>query len=240
MRIVSLTHRRIFPNGTRPSRGVLAFAACLVAGLLGLACQPSIGDRCNLSTDCSARGDRLCDKSQGDDGRGYCTVFNCNGNGCPDEAACVVFGSSVPGCGFVDRGISRSARSFCMKTCAADQDCRSDEGYVCRGIVRPGVATSSSTIEGVILDDDQTKRVCVYVGLVKNAAGALEPVALPPLATQPDAAVCQSQGPAVDASAFQPTDASSKDATTKDAATDGSPNDGGVVDSGPTDASGGG
>src|SRR3954468_14654466 len=77
------------------------------------ACTPSIGDKCVLSTDCSSRGDRQCDTSQPD---GYCTIFNCNGDGCPDKAACVLFNSAIPGCGFDDRaggGGSRIARALC-------------------------------------------------------------------------------------------------------------------------------
>jgi len=209
---------------------LFAVTATTLAGLIGLACQPSIGDRCSLSTDCSQRGDRLCDRSQLGLGGGYCTVFNCTGNGCPDEAACVVSGAAVPGCGYSDRGISRSARSFCLKTCTADSDCRTLEGYRCKGLVRPGLGTSDTTIEGVILDDDQTKRVCVFIGGIDGGV-------LPPLVSQPDAAVCQAQGPAVDAAAFQPptVDASPSDAS-GDSAADTGPLDGSAQDGGSQDA----
>ncbi len=223
----------------------LAFAATLLAGLVGLACQPSIGDRCNLSTDCSQRGDRLCDRSQGaayrtrldvDGGQevlvglppsgGYCTIFNCVGNGCPDEAACVVAGGAVPGCGYTDRGVSRSARSFCLRTCEADSDCRADEGYKCKGIVRPGKPLGGADIEGIILDDDQSRRVCIYVG---NEV-------LAPITSRPDAQVCQAAGPDIDAAAFAPdasgdasSDASS-DAGSRDAAQDAGSTDAGSRD----------
>lgn len=89
----------------------------LVAGAaLFVGCKPEIGDSCKLSTDCSIQGDRLCDTSQPD---GYCTVFNCDPNSCPDEAVCVEF----------HHGSDRFARRFCVKHCGKASDCRS--GYVC-------------------------------------------------------------------------------------------------------------
>lgn len=229
----------------RPGLSVVALTVALVAGLFGLACQPSIGDRCNISTDCSQRGDRLCDKSVDSvlqaDGKfltsnGYCTIFNCVGNGCPDEAACVVFGGNVPGCGYVDRGISRSARSFCLKTCETDNDCRKEEGYVCKRVVRPGKAptnvTRNTTIEALVLDDVQERSVCVLVN-------ALAPVAT---LADPDAAVCRAEAPAVDAGASG-LDASrdgAGDARPSDAAPEGSAPDAGSSDAGSSDASDGG
>lgn len=214
------------------SRRAWPFATALtvLAGLVGLACQPSIGDRCNLSTDCSQRGDRLCDRSQLGLGGGYCTIFNCTGNGCPDEAACVVTGSSVPGCGFGERGVARSARSFCLKTCEVDGDCRNAEGYRCKGLVRPGAPTGDTDIEGVVLDDEQSKRVCVFVGLPEGGV-------IPPISSQPDAAVCQAAGPEVDAAAYDPVRDASADArsdASADAATDAS--DAGAGDGGSQDA----
>src|SRR5215467_3309463 len=90
--------------------------------LLALAgCTPSIGDKCTLSTDCSIRGDRLCDTSQPG---GYCTIFNCRGNLCPDEAACVLFNAAVQGCAYSDRAPSRTGRTFCIAQCQSESDCR--------------------------------------------------------------------------------------------------------------------
>ncbi|HEY8080039.1 MAG TPA: hypothetical protein VIF62_38175, partial [Labilithrix sp.] len=125
----------------------LAFACALLA-----ACTPSIGDKCVLSTDCSPRGDRLCDTSQPD---GYCTIFNCAGDGCPDLAACVLFNASVPGCGYSDRtggGGSRLGQSFCIARCHSDGDCRA--GYVC-------VDPRRQPWGAIILDDDQTQLTCM-------------------------------------------------------------------------------
>ena len=63
-------------------------AAVGLAGILAMvvACTPSVGDRCNISTDCSTQGDKLCDTSQPG---GYCTQLNCLGNKCVDDALCI-------------------------------------------------------------------------------------------------------------------------------------------------------
>src|SRR3954454_15461945 len=113
----------------RLSSRLLFVALPVVAVVVLAACTPEIGDKCVLSTDCSTRGDRLCDTSQPD---GYCTQFNCAKNACPDEAACVLFNSNVPGCGYDDRAGgygSRVARSFCVAKCSSNSDCRG--GYIC-------------------------------------------------------------------------------------------------------------
>src|SRR5687768_17386078 len=59
-------------------------------------CAPEIGDDCTTSIDCSQLGDRLCDTSQPD---GYCTIFNCEPDQCPEEAVCIAFGFDIdPAC----------------------------------------------------------------------------------------------------------------------------------------------
>ena len=168
----------------RPAKHPL-FVAFLALGTLSLAllagCTPEIGDKCLLSTDCSQRGDRLCDTSQPD---GYCTVFNCTTNSCPDEAACVTFGTNIPGCSVNDRGVARSARSFCVASCGRDSDCRS--GYVCDD-------PRSAPWLGAIMDNNQDRRVCLV------AASGIAPVA------SGNAPVCQSAAP--EAGAFVPSEA---------------------------------
>jgi hypothetical protein len=149
------------------SRPLLLIALLVLAG-----CTPSIGDKCVLSTDCSIRGDRLCDTSQPD---GYCTIFNCRGNLCPDEAACVLFNAAVQGCGYSDRAPSRTGRTFCMAQCHSNSDCR--DRYIC-AYPRQGPWNA------VILDDDQTQKVCI----VPPETGQLG-VGGPNVV---DAAVCQS------------------------------------------------
>jgi hypothetical protein len=193
-----------------------SLSALLLSALLGAlaACTPSIGDKCVLSTDCSTRGDRLCDTSQPE---GYCTQFNCQKNQCPDQAACVLFNAAVPGCGYDDRSGgygSRVARSFCVAMCASDKDCRA--GYVCANPHAPPWS-------GVVLDDDQSKRTCLVppVGFNVDAGGdgsIMSPGAPPPVcsAVAPDVAP-------IDASAASVSDGSVTpppvvDASTLDAA----------------------
>jgi hypothetical protein len=125
-----------------------AVGAVALSGF-ALGCAPKIGDGCRNSTDCGTRGDKQCDTSQPG---GYCTVLNCAGNGCPDEAACVLFQASPLGCGYDDRRVARQARSFCLADCDDDSDCRS--GYVCAD-------PRSPPWSGLVLDADQDRRVCL-------------------------------------------------------------------------------
>lgn len=169
----------------------------LVAALLLGGCTPQVGDNCVLSTDCSTRGDRLCDTSQPG---GYCTQFNCSRNSCPDEAACVLFNAAVPGCGYDDRAGqygSRVARSFCVATCSGDGDCRA--GYVCSD-------PKAAPWNGLIQDDDQSKRTCLVVAsdpFADGGAGPLDGGADGGFSVEPPR-VCGVVGPdvpAIDASA---------------------------------------
>ncbi len=112
-------------------------------------CKTEIGDKCVLSTDCSTQNERECDTSQPG---GYCTVAGCNPNGCPDEGACIFFYASAPGCPYDDRTSPRLGRSFCMKSCGADSDCR--DGYVCRAPLLP-------PLSALVLDNDQGKKICL-------------------------------------------------------------------------------
>lgn len=177
--------------------------------MLGLvACQPSIGDRCQLSTDCSRRGDRLCDTSQPE---GYCTLFNCYGESCPDDSVCVQFAGTIPGCTYDDRRPSRVGRSMCLAPCTDDSDCRA--GYVCR-------APSDAPYGAQILKSDKTKKVCLVAPVVSVAQTA----------DAGKAPVCSYSGPdvpAIDAAAPVPVDAGSVDAGS-DATNDASPADGGT------------
>lgn len=143
----------------REPRSQLAFLAVVLLGAMA-GCTPSIGDKCVLSTDCSTRGDRLCDTSQPE---GYCTQFNCPKNGCPNDAACVLFNAGVPGCGYDDRSGgygSRSARSFCVAKCESNSDCRA--GYTC-------APPASAPWNGLVLDDDQSRLGCLVVPFASDA-----------------------------------------------------------------------
>jgi hypothetical protein len=145
-------------------------------------CTPSIGDKCVLSTDCSLRGDRLCDNSQPN---GYCTVFNCRPDTCPNSAACVLFHPEVPGCPYSDRSPSRIGRQFCMAQCQSDSDCRQGDGYVC-------VDPRQPPWSALILDDDQSQHVCIPAPSTNSAPDTT------------DAAVC---GPVAPDASFPPFDA---------------------------------
>jgi hypothetical protein len=150
------------------------------------ACTPSIGDKCVLSTDCSTRGDRLCDTSQPD---GYCTQFNCMKNTCPDEAACVLFNAAVPGCNYTDRSGpngSRAARAFCVAKCANNGDCRG--GYVCAD-------AKSMPWNGMILDDDQSKLTCLVPPEGYGGDGGLDAGQI--FTPGPSAPVCSPVAPEV-------------------------------------------
>ncbi len=102
----------------------------LAAGLLLGGCSPHIGDHCQLNTDCSIDGTRVCDNSQPN---GYCTSFNCVANSCLDNAVCVMVSASVPGCPYNDyQAPSRTHTTLCLAHCNTDSDCRTGDGYVCR------------------------------------------------------------------------------------------------------------
>lgn len=155
------------------SRLGAAFAVVALAAWT-TGCTPKIGDSCFTSTDCSQRGDRLCDTAQPG---GYCTLFNCRPNLCPDEASCVLFDPQIPGCGFDDRsgaGGSRIARSACMRACESDADCR--DGYVCGDPRLP-------PWNALILDEDQGKRSCLVLPAggftAKSEVDASAPVCQP-------------------------------------------------------------
>lgn len=185
----------------------IAFAALL------LGCQPSIGDHCFQSTDCSPAGDRLCDTSQPN---GYCTIFDCLPNRCPPEAACVATNISVLGCPYDDRhSPSRMSRQLCLKKCQQDSDCRQDEGYACIAPTDLGI---------LVMDTDQTERVCLPATghQVSTAVDGAAPV-------------CQAAGP--DASPLEAGPGwQGDDAGTADAGSDAQDDAGDAASDAPADA----
>ncbi len=102
-------------------RSGLALVAVLAA-----ACSPEIGDACDVHSDCSSTAsDRLCDPTRPG---GYCTLFNCEPGTCPEEAVCVAYrAETIAGPACTDD--PRFVRTFCMRTCGGEGDCRS--GYDC-------------------------------------------------------------------------------------------------------------
>jgi hypothetical protein len=146
----------------------------LAALLLG--CPPKIGNKCTLSTDCSQLGDRLCDTAQPD---GYCTIFNCEPDNCPDSI-CVGFDPTLdPTCQGVDDGRwPRFQRTFCMKPCSSDGDCR--EQYHCVDLSDPNnqVANRAVVVDTGAGDGGLGYSVCMvnpYYGVDGGApdAGAM-------------------------------------------------------------------
>lgn len=82
----------------RASMARSLFVVALVAQVLLLgACQRRIGSACRVSTDCSFRGERICDLSyrinndgvRDPQGRGECTIEGCTTGSCPREATCI-------------------------------------------------------------------------------------------------------------------------------------------------------
>jgi hypothetical protein len=106
----------------------------LVAALALFACQPEVGDACSNASDCSVQGERTCDTTLPG---GYCTLFGCSADSCPDEAACIGYQSLVsiaPECANLQMR-PRLQRSACMLSCKRDGDCRS--GYFCVDMAQP-------------------------------------------------------------------------------------------------------
>jgi hypothetical protein len=172
-----------------------------------LGCQPSIGDHCVQSTDCSATGQLLCDTSQP---LGYCTVFNCQPDQCPSGAGCMVTNIAPLGCSYDDRHApSRFSRVLCLHLCNQPSDCREGDGYTC-------VTPSQYGIQ--ILDQDQTEKVCLPLTnyVVTDAGTSASPI-------------CSVSGPQVPP--FEAGLGYQGDAALTDAATDGE-TDAGVADAG--------
>src|SRR5262245_26392062 len=81
-----------------PMASRLILAVALIAQFFALgACQRRIGSACRVSTDCSFRGERICDLSYLVDadgnvdpkGKGECTIDGCTRGSCPKEGACI-------------------------------------------------------------------------------------------------------------------------------------------------------
>jgi hypothetical protein len=200
---------------------VSLFAASLCLGILGVACAPKIGDDCSSSTDCSQNGDRLCDTTQPG---GYCTVFNCEPDTCPEEAQCVAFDQTLdPAC--VDpQSWARFERTFCMRRCDNDGDCRS--GYVCYDMrVQPNPWGAK-----VVDLSPSGYKICISPSSGPPSSGGLTEVCSPYDGGFPDAASSMPDS-SVDASGDTPDDApeaatvddSSADAPAEDAAGDAGP-----------------
>jgi hypothetical protein len=131
------------------ARAVLLVLLSLVA----FGCAPKIGDSCTVSTNCSASGDRLCDITEPG---GYCTIFNCEPDGCPDDSVCINFGTGLSPVDQCSNGQGNSPyqQSFCMARCASNGDCRS--GYECQNLS----GSPPNRLNAVLADSDGPGMVC--------------------------------------------------------------------------------
>ncbi|MBN1612170.1 MAG: hypothetical protein JW940_36400 [Polyangiaceae bacterium] len=129
--------------------GKLCLCVAIAAG-----CQPEIGDSCHISDDCSQQGDRLCDTTQPG---GYCTKFNCEPDACPEEATCVAFTRASLQSSACDNSPTALAgrRTFCMRRCKKDSDCRS--GYECGDVGEPSNDWGASVVD----QERAGRRVCI-------------------------------------------------------------------------------
>jgi hypothetical protein len=133
----------------------------LLCGVAALGCKPKIGEDCATSTDCSISGDRLCDITQPG---GYCTVFNCEPNGCPTEAACVAFSEGTCSAPVVS---TRFRRTFCVRECEDDGDCRG--GYQCLDL-------SQDSSRRIVDTNSAGRRICALASVPdKTDAGENKP-----------------------------------------------------------------
>jgi hypothetical protein len=140
----------------------------LVLGSLvcGLGCKPKIGEDCATSIDCSISNDRICDATQPG---GYCTVFNCEPNGCPEEAVCVAFGEGTCSTPSVS---TRFRRTFCMRKCDDDSDCRGGS-YRCSDVSR-------DPARQIVDSAPSSRRICAVMSLNPQ----------PPSASNSEPAIC--------------------------------------------------
>jgi hypothetical protein len=112
----------------------------VLAGVGITGCKQNIGDACTSSTDCSVTGERQCDLAQPG---GYCTVFSCNPDTCP-QGACVEW-RFIP---------SRTAETWCMKTCDTDSWCRRE--YWC---VFPSEINMDGDWEADLPEEERVARI---------------------------------------------------------------------------------
>ena len=138
----------------------------LLAGIAATGCKPEIGDKCSISTDCSVQGDRLCDVTQP---AGYCTVFNCEPNRCPDDSVCVAF--SEPSCASPALS-ARFQRTFCMKVCESGGDCRAE--YACLDV-------SNDPARRVVDVNPSSRRICAVAPRGPSTPLTTEPEVCRPL-----------------------------------------------------------
>jgi hypothetical protein len=156
------------------------FALVLALGLVALAggCKKKIGDPCVRSTDCSIRGDRICDLSHRVDaqgtptpgGQGECTIESCGANTCPKEAECVkVYGSDflTVACDPTreDRATMGSDPDCLDGVCPPRDDCQANEVCLPEGLCADEITARTSCRKRCKKDNDcRAGYECVRTG----------------------------------------------------------------------------
>jgi hypothetical protein len=130
----------------RPFVLVAFFLPALGLPMLAAGCAPTIGDGCGSATNCSVNGDRLCDLTQPG---GACIVFDCQADGCPDNAVCVRFNPDAP----------RHTVVACMRRCGDDSNCRGE--YHCSSAAELGVTPAGDDYASVLDVRQPDGRFCV-------------------------------------------------------------------------------
>lgn len=199
-------------------RWAAVIALCALS-LIG--CKPEIGDECSVSTDCSNVGDRLCDTTQPN---GYCTIFNCEPGTCPEEAICVAYHTSESLVCEDPQSGQRLQRTFCLRRCDGNGDCR--VGYSCEDLGKKNPWGAD-----VVEFGPTNGKVCVV------------PFSGAPLPDDPNTEVCTGTDAGFDVTPWQPDTGTSGDAASDgaddaaDAGTEaGDAGDDGAADAGAGDA----
>lgn len=125
-------------------RALLLALLALVSVASG--CRSKIGGACKVSTDCSLRGDRICDLSflvdeQGlpsADGKGECIVEGCRPGSCPTEAVCVQVYSTE----FLSVACDPEAEGRTRADCDPDEICLPE--WCARTSTRRGIRAGAS------------------------------------------------------------------------------------------------
>jgi hypothetical protein len=150
--------------------------------LMGLGCQPRVGDPCKRAYDCGVYVVRQCDVSNSprdEKGQGECIVENCSYGACPKEAVCVKVYSTellsvacdpevedvggrddcLPHEVCLPEGLCADevrARTSCRKECNKDSDCR--DNYEC---VATGAGGVYMTPDPANPTQELTESICV-------------------------------------------------------------------------------
>jgi hypothetical protein len=131
---------------------ILALAIVAMSATFG--CARSIGDQCQINTDCSANNDRTCDMSQPG---GYCTIEGCDQTSCPDSSACVRF--------FPEQFLTRPCNPACEDTDPPATSTPSSPENRCPDRAPACPVHDPSTNSGGRTNDCSADEICLPVGL---------------------------------------------------------------------------